>query len=88
MAHRKISKQGGAAVTDLEDKVARALLELEASVSDLKESLTDLYFVAAKVCIPHPTISIQHCVCLHVMHLVGCNHVVFVSGVKGEMPRL
>jgi len=47
-AHKKISKPKGHAATELENAVARALLELESTAKDLAADLTDLFIVAAK----------------------------------------
>jgi len=47
-AHKKISKPKGHAATELENAVARALLELESTAKDLAADLTDLFIVSAK----------------------------------------
>jgi len=48
IAHKKISKPKGQVATELEQTVARALIELESTARDLAPDLTDLFIVAAK----------------------------------------
>lgn len=45
---RKIKKAGAAKPTELEQKVAQAIFDLEVSSSDIKDELQLLHFVAAK----------------------------------------
>lgn len=48
MSNNKISKAKGQAPTELENQVARALLDLEITSKDLSADLRDLYITAAK----------------------------------------
>ncbi len=47
-ARKKITKEGGALPTELEDEVAKAIFDLEMNSSDLKAELKDLTFLSAK----------------------------------------
>jgi len=47
-AHKKIVKPVGETATDLEELVAKALVELEITSKDMSADLRDLYFLSAK----------------------------------------
>ena len=85
-ARAKISKPAGVDATEFEQSVAQALFDLEATNSELKSELRDLYIAGAREIDISPT---RKAVLIQVCVIVGCelNCVLMVGLRAGVRPR-